>query len=112
LRRELRRFDRIGRPSDTELLVVLPGADGPRGEVVGRRLLDRLRTIKVEADGERRALRVSLGLAPWHTDVSGAELMAQTRAAAKRGKDEEQPQDASREDLLQAGSPPRPGRPD
>ena len=26
---ELRRFDRVGRPSDTELLVVLPGADGP-----------------------------------------------------------------------------------
>src|SRR5580698_9490000 len=41
LRRELRRFDRIGRPSDRELLIVLPGADGPRGEMVARRVLDR-----------------------------------------------------------------------
>src|SRR5205085_11292146 len=50
LRRELRRFDRIGRPRDDELLIVLPGADGPRGEMVARRILERVRTIKVEAD--------------------------------------------------------------
>ena len=37
LRRELRRFDRIGRGgqslmgSDDDLLIILPGADGPRG---------------------------------------------------------------------------------
>ncbi len=29
LRRELRRFDRVGRASEGELLVVLPGADAP-----------------------------------------------------------------------------------
>ena len=29
LRRELRRFDRVGLPSERELLIVLPGADGP-----------------------------------------------------------------------------------
>src|ERR1700681_4031991 len=34
LRRQMRRFDQIGRPSDRELLLVLPGADGPRGEIV------------------------------------------------------------------------------
>ncbi len=38
LRRELRRFDRVGRPSEGELLVVLPGADLPRGELVARRI--------------------------------------------------------------------------
>ncbi len=62
LRRELRRFDRVGMPSDRELLIVLPGADGPRGEIVARRVLDRLRSIKVEARGQRRSLRISVGL--------------------------------------------------
>ena len=31
LRGELRVFDQVGRPSDRELMVLLPGADGPRG---------------------------------------------------------------------------------
>jgi two-component system cell cycle response regulator len=83
--RQLRRFDRIGQPSDNELLVVLPGADGPRGEIVARRVLERLRAIKVEADGMRRPLRISVGLAAWREDLSGEDLLAQTRAAAQRG---------------------------
>jgi two-component system, cell cycle response regulator len=85
LGRQLRRFDRIGQPSDNELLVVLPGADGPRGEIVARRVLERLRTIKVEADGMRRPLRISVGLAAWREDLSGEDLLALTRAAAQRG---------------------------
>jgi diguanylate cyclase len=84
LRRELRRFDRVGRPSEGELAVLLPGADGPRGEIVARRALKRLRAIKVEAGGERQPLRVSVGLAAWRVDVDGEELLAQTRAAARR----------------------------
>ena len=84
LRHELRRFDRVGRPSEGELAVLLPGADGPRGEIVARRALARMRAIKVEADGERRPLRVSVGLAAWREDVDGEELLAQTRAAARR----------------------------
>jgi diguanylate cyclase len=84
---ELRRFDRVGRPSDTELLVVLPGADGPRGEIVARRVIDRLRAIKIETGGERHPLRVSVGLAAWREDLSGAQLLAQTRAAAQRERE-------------------------
>jgi GGDEF domain-containing protein len=84
LLRELRRFDRVGRPSDTELLVVLPGADGPRGEIVAKRVIDRLRAIKIETDGVRRPLRVSVGLAAWHEDLDGEQLLAQTRAAVQR----------------------------
>jgi two-component system, cell cycle response regulator len=87
LLRELRRFDRVGRPSDTELLIVLPGADGPRGEIVARRVLDRLRAIKIEADGVRRPLRVSVGLAAWREDLDGDQLLAHTRAAARRERD-------------------------
>jgi diguanylate cyclase (GGDEF)-like protein len=83
--RQLRRFDRIGQPSPNELLVVLPGADGPRGEVVARRVLERLRTIKVEAEGTRRPLRISVGLAAWREDLSADDLLASTRAAAQRG---------------------------
>ena len=89
LRRELRSFDRIGRLSDSELLIALPGADGPRAEAVGRRVLDRLRTIKVEAEGTRRPLGVSLGLAAWHGRLSGEELLAQTRAAMRVRNGEE-----------------------
>jgi two-component system, chemotaxis family, sensor kinase Cph1 len=114
LRRELRRFDRIGRPSDSELLVVLPGADGPRGEIVARRVLDRLRTIKVEADGVRRPLRVSVGLAAWQQDVSGRDLLAQTRIAAQRGPGEDTSPGsttaAATTTPLAAGSPPPLGR--
>ncbi len=84
LRRELRRFDRVGRPSEGELAVLLPGADGPRGEIVARRVLERLRAIKVETGGTRRPLRISVGLAAWQADVGGEELLAQTRAAAHR----------------------------
>ena len=84
LRHELRRFDRVGRPSERELAVLLPGADGPSGEIVARRALARLRAIKVEAGGQRRPLRVSVGIAAWHGDVDGEELLAQTRAAARR----------------------------
>jgi two-component system cell cycle response regulator len=84
LLRELRRFDRVGRPSDTELLVVLPGADGPRGEIVAKRVIDRLRAIKIETDGVRRPLRVSIGLAAWREDLDGEQLLAHTRAAVQR----------------------------
>jgi diguanylate cyclase (GGDEF)-like protein len=83
LRRELRRFDRIGRPGEEELLIVLPGADGPRGEMVARRVLDRMRTIKVEADGARRPLQVSLGLAAWRSDSSPEDLLTRARAATR-----------------------------
>lgn len=84
LRQELRRFDRVGMPSDGELLIVLPGADGPRGEIVARRVLDRLRAIKVEARGERQSLRVSVGLAAWHSQSTPQTLLSQARAAAAR----------------------------
>jgi diguanylate cyclase (GGDEF)-like protein len=82
LRRELRRFDRVGMPSDREVLIVLPGADGPHGEVVARRVLDRLRAIKVEAKGERRDLRISVGLAAWRAETTPATLLSRARTAA------------------------------
>jgi diguanylate cyclase (GGDEF)-like protein len=88
LARELRGFDRVGRPSESELLVVLPGADGPRGETVARRVIDRLRAIKIESAGVRRPLRVSVGLAAWREDLTGEQLLALTRAAAQRERDE------------------------
>jgi len=42
-----------------------------------------MRTIKVEARGERWPLHVSVGLAAWRSDVSAQTLMAQTRAAVR-----------------------------
>jgi diguanylate cyclase (GGDEF)-like protein len=89
LRRELRSFDRIGRLSESELLIALPGADGPRAEAVGRRVLERLRTIKVESDGTRRPLGFSVGLAAWHGRLTGEDLLARTRAALRVRNGEE-----------------------
>jgi GGDEF domain-containing protein len=82
LGRELRRFDRIGRPSDGELLIVLPGADGLRGELVAKRVLERMRTIKLEAEGARRPLEVTIGLAAWRANMATAELLERSRTAA------------------------------
>jgi len=84
LRRELRGFDRVGRPSENELLVVLPGADGPRGEIVARRMLARLRAIKLDVQGERRALRMAIGLVAWREGMSAEALVSEARAAIGR----------------------------
>jgi diguanylate cyclase (GGDEF)-like protein len=111
LERELRGFDRIGRPSHDELLLVLPGADGPRGEMVARRVLDRMRTIKVEADGMRRPLRVSVGLSAWRKDASGEDLLNQARAATRREQPEDTAGELSGATPQQPGSPPVLGRP-
>ena len=105
LRAQMRDFDRIGQPSEGELLLMLPGADGPRGEVVARRVLERLQTIKIEADGKRRPLRISVGLAAWREGVGEHELLAQTRAAAQRASGVEPSAGVA------ATSPPALGRP-
>jgi PleD family two-component response regulator len=101
LRRELRRFDRVGRVGSSglasqgvqgrqggsaaamDLLIVLPGADSPRGEIVARRALERVRTIKVEAAGARQPLEISVGLAAWQQEVSAEALLARARAALR-----------------------------
>jgi diguanylate cyclase (GGDEF)-like protein len=102
---QVRGFDRIGRPSDAELLLVLPGADGPRGEIVARRVLERLRTIKVEADGTRQPLRISVGLAAWQEDEGSEDLLEHARAAARRGYG------ADAASGIASSSPPVLGRP-
>jgi diguanylate cyclase (GGDEF)-like protein len=88
--RELRRFDRLGRLSSRELLIVLPGADGPSGEMVARRVLDRLRTIKVEVGGERQTLRVSVGITVWRDESDVEILLQRARATTSRAITEEQ----------------------
>ncbi|HMD52354.1 MAG TPA: GGDEF domain-containing protein [Solirubrobacteraceae bacterium] len=82
LRRELRSFDRVGRCGERELLILLPGTSGPLGEVVARRVLARVATIKVEEHATRRALVVSAGLATWTPDSSAAELLTRARTGA------------------------------
>jgi diguanylate cyclase (GGDEF)-like protein len=84
LRGALRGFDRVGRPGNGELLIVLPGADGPRGEIVARRILRRLREIKLEVHGERRALRIAIGLAAWREGMTAERLLEEARAAVGR----------------------------
>ncbi len=84
LGRQLRRFDRVGYWEDGELLVVLPGADERRGEIVARRALGRLHAVKIEVKGERQPLRISVGVAGWREGLSADQLLAQTRLAAQR----------------------------
>jgi GGDEF domain-containing protein len=84
LRPELRNFDRVGHAAEGELLVLLPGADDRRGEIVARRALGRLHAVKIEVGGERRPLRISVGLACWREGLSGEQLLSQTRLAARR----------------------------
>jgi diguanylate cyclase (GGDEF)-like protein len=88
LRREFRRFDRVGRVNDREFLVVLPGADGPRGEAVARRALQRLSAIKVETRGRRTTLHVAIALATWREGLDVTQLLAAARLAA--GRDSQQ----------------------
>ncbi|HTA34203.1 MAG TPA: GGDEF domain-containing protein [Solirubrobacteraceae bacterium] len=88
LRRELRCFDRVGRigrdgAEAQDLLIVVPGADGPRGEIVARRALERLHTIKIEADGTRQPLEISVGLAAWQGDVNAEAMVGRARAALR-----------------------------
>ncbi len=86
LRRELRCFDRVGRPGGRELLIVLPGADGVRAEMVARRVLERMRAIKIESRGARRALRVTVGLSSWQKDDSAADMLVRARVATRAGR--------------------------
>jgi GGDEF domain-containing protein len=84
LGRQLRRFDRVGYLEDGELLVLLPGADERRGEIVARRALGRLHAVKIEVKGQRQALRISVGVAAWREGLSADQLLVQTRLAAQR----------------------------
>lgn len=84
LRREFRRYDRVGPTSEHDYLVVLPGADGPRGEIVARRALERLRAIKIEGGDMRKSLGVIAGIATWRAGLAAQELIAEARAAAGR----------------------------
>jgi diguanylate cyclase (GGDEF)-like protein len=83
LGRQLRCFDRVGHAAEGELLVLLPGADEQRGEIVARRTLSRLHSIKIETGGQRRPLRVSMGIAAWREGLSGEQLLSHTRLAAQ-----------------------------
>ncbi len=84
LGRELRRFDRVGYAAEGELLVVLPGADERHGEIVARRALSRFHSVKIEVDGRRQPLRISVGIAAWHSGLTAMQLLSQTRIAAQR----------------------------
>lgn len=88
LRRELRRFDRVGRPGERELLIVLPGADSPRAEMVARRALERMQAIKIEEHGARRSLRVAVGIASWRGEDSAETMLERARAATRAGRSE------------------------
>jgi len=88
LERELRRFDAVGRPREPELLILLPGADDARAEIVARRVLERLRAIKVEVGGTRSALRLAVGLAAWREGITATALVDAARAAAYGAEDD------------------------
>ena len=86
LRHELRRFDRVGRPSERR---ARGAAARRRRSAWGDRRQARaraLRAIKVEAEGKRRPLRVSVGLAAWREDVGGEELLPQSHGPPRAAR--------------------------
>jgi diguanylate cyclase (GGDEF)-like protein len=72
---EVRCSDRVGRVADDEFAIVLPGAGGPRAEVVARRAVARLREIKVESMGDEEGLTASVGVAAWEEPESAASML-------------------------------------
>jgi two-component system cell cycle response regulator len=106
---ELRRFDRVGHVAEGELLVVLPGADEQRGEIVARRALGRLHAIKIDVGGQRWPLRISMGLAAWREGLTSEQLLLLTRLAAQ-GHDalQKQPSEFSEEPKVLPGEMPGP----
>lgn len=82
LERQLRRFDRVGCPAPGQLLILLPGADERRAEMVARRALGRLHAVKIELDGPPRPLHVSIGIAQWHDGLGAEQLIGRARLAA------------------------------
>jgi GGDEF domain-containing protein len=84
LRSEIRRYDRVGPANAHDHLVVLPGADDTRGEIVARRALTRLRAIKIETQDERETLSLTVGIATWREGLNAHELIARAWTAAGR----------------------------
>ena len=68
-------------------------------------MLERLRTIKVEVEGARQPLRISVGLAAWQESLTAEELLERARLAARRGNGSEAGPG------LPSSSPPILGRP-
>lgn len=78
---ELRRYDRVGRPAQNELLLLLPGAGTSEGEAVARRALRRIMAIKIEIGRVRVPLSVSAGIASWQPSWGAQRLVEEARAA-------------------------------
>lgn len=95
LRRELRRYDRVGPTEEHDYLVVLPGVNSARGEIVARRALERLRSIKVQEQSRCRTLGVIAGIATWREGQTAQELLAQAKTAAGRRASEPSPVSSS-----------------
>jgi diguanylate cyclase len=81
---EFRRFDRLGDVGQGKFMVLLPGADALRSEIVARRVLSRLRAIKIEVDERRQPMRVSISLLAWQVGQTAEDLISQARAATDR----------------------------
>ena len=81
LTREFRRFDRVAYLGGGLFAVVLPGAGEAAAEAVARRALMRLHALKLEVDGERRPVSISIGVASWQPPETAPELFAEARRA-------------------------------
>lgn len=103
LTRQLRRYDRVGKIDEGELLVLLPGADERRAEIVARRSLGRLNAVKLELDGRRHTIGVAVGIAAWESGASPEQLLRRTRLAAGRPDERDRGPGAERADGGEGG---------
>lgn len=84
----LRSVDTLGRWGGEEFLIVLPNTDAKGGRLLGRRIVEAVRSAPLEIDGARLDLTVSLGVATFDGRESIEALTARADTALYAAKAE------------------------
>lgn len=85
--KSLRRNELFARTGGEEFAVLLPHADGKEAHALAHRIMDTIRTMKIEVDdGTTLSVTASLGVAQWRADEPARALVARADAAMYAAK--------------------------